>query len=67
MLADFGFRARHITTSRFGSQWFGGAGVPPAVLNFSRSVKNRLPLLHRDKQDAGATNSTASSNSKCLS
>jgi hypothetical protein len=48
MLADFGFRARHITTSPFGSQWFGSAGVPPAFLNLGRFAKNR-------RQDAGAT------------
>jgi len=49
MLADFGFRARHITTGRIGSQWFGSAGVPPAILNLGGPAKNR-------RQDAGAAN-----------
>jgi hypothetical protein len=60
MLADFGFRARHITTSGFGSQWFGGAGVPPAILNLRGPLENC-------RQDAGVTNSIARSNSKSKS
>jgi hypothetical protein len=34
MLSDFAFRARHITTVNLWAQWFGGAGVPPAVFEF---------------------------------
>jgi hypothetical protein len=63
MLADFGFRARHITTSRWGiamPDGFGSAGVPPAILNLRMPWKNC-------RQDAGATNSIAHPNSKSKS
>jgi len=34
----------------------GGAGVPPAIFRSAPlPYENRRPLLHRDKQDAGAT------------
>jgi hypothetical protein len=51
MLADFRFRARHITTSQWGSQrprQVGSAAVPPAILNLRRPAKDR-------RQDAGGT------------
>jgi hypothetical protein len=49
MLADFRFRARHITTSQWGSQrprQVGSASVPPAIQFLRGSVEDILKEIH---------------------